>query len=134
MFGKLISGVPVLRSIENVDTSLEDRPTTEVKIVRCGDLEILEKLEKVVMDGKSICRNWIFHSSHFHPPPPTLTFFLSLGGKSRGFSDEHGHRAMSFHILSIDENTSTRLEDYPRDVEVGCGLVATAFCSDSKRC
>ena len=52
VFGKLISGVPVLRAIENTETNLEDSPKSAVKIERCGDLEILEKLEKVVMEGE----------------------------------------------------------------------------------
>lgn len=63
VFGKLILGHEVLRSIENVDVD-GDRPVVPVKIVSCGELNenvtILHENGTIIWKGVCFCLMFFF--------------------------------------------------------------------------
>jgi len=46
VFGKVISGMKIIRAIENIPTNLKNRPKFPVKIEECGDMKVLRDIEK----------------------------------------------------------------------------------------
>ncbi|KAF6777996.1 hypothetical protein AHF37_02698 [Paragonimus kellicotti] len=42
VFGKVLEGMSVVRTIENTETDQRDRPTKKVIVVRCGSIEVPE--------------------------------------------------------------------------------------------
>ncbi|ETO10517.1 hypothetical protein RFI_26861 [Reticulomyxa filosa] len=48
VFGKVISGMKIVRAIENIPVNLKNRPKFPVEIVECGDMKVLRNIEKQI--------------------------------------------------------------------------------------
>merc|ERR1711915_158923 len=48
VFGQVLDGMKIVRRIESMPTFKRDRPKIDVKVMECGDMAILRKIEQEI--------------------------------------------------------------------------------------
>eukprot|EP01083_Nonionella_stella_P240032 839472_1 len=50
VFGRVLEGLPLIRRIENLPCSPSNKPNSDVRVARCGDLGVMQKIQKKIME------------------------------------------------------------------------------------
>lgn len=97
VFGKIVKGMGVVRSIEHVVTGDEDRPVLDVKIVDCGEIHEGEDdgITNFFKDGDT-CPDW---PADLAETPSELEWWLKSVDSIKGFGNEYYKVYRCYHII-----------------------------------
>merc|ERR1719198_2506182 len=63
VFGKVLSGMGLVKAIEALETGAQDKPVKEVMISNCGELSPEEDIYAIEADGEDVYHDWPMDSN-----------------------------------------------------------------------